>query len=1308
MTMIKYDRKPRFQRLYAGLLGKALAAVFAVAALQLTVCAATVTLAPPSGTSTNVLALYAGETSVEIAGPGTVTLNPDNTYTGGTTLSGGTLAYSGTYHDGASPIGSGALNITGGTISGSGTIANDITATAAASFAPKGTLVLSGNNTITGALQVQTNTLEIAGGTTTVTGISLAPSSGMAHLRQSGGTVTVGANLQLSPVKGITSSYTMTGGTLDLQGDYKILVYGNGGSGASVSTLDVSGDAVIKNVSVLYIHKNFNKLTDSSFTINVHDGGRIGFQTTVYSSASPVIGEDFTVDGGILANDYAKGSSRTGREWIDSVASIAVGPKGATFTTDNVNKAGMAQIKCPVTAVAAATGETAQGVTFNKGQWEFMAAGNAYEGPTVIKNGAVLFLDANGTIPSTSTVTVDSGSELCAGGGNKTVTDLVLERDAILGFGSSSSVPYTLTVTGSLTLPAYAKIALYNADTPTTSAVTAAGTYAVLKVPASCAAALAAVKWSCATAAAGDSCTFTVATSGDTATLSMTIAAAPAAGTNFTVAAGEECSLGATSVGSETITVNGTLLITGDLTGTGAGGKVIVGNGGVLDVTGTIKPQASGATFDFYLNAGGSVFMRGTQLSVDPDHPLRFNGGTVYPVWNGENVSYHPKDLSVLVSDGGVVYDLSHWRDDGLEERWCRLSLHSQFNHDPSGAAIDGGITVRGTPGKTALFNIGGSFAGSTMNGGIMVEEGGSIVVSAANPLTNQTVTLLPGSLFKAYDKSTCAKVNSLTFGRERATTPVRFWPVAGAVPALAVESLFVLSPVEVSFISGWKYDAYVSSCTRVMAAVFKAGSSSVDTSLFQLPASATTYSLSVETEELAEGTYAGYTALYITVTGEDPVPDNLELKTEGTNVTLSADATYNNIYVGDIEGTGPKSLTVIGGEIAAQYLYIANLPVDGNNITDRHTCTYTQSGGKVSVTRLSSSVNSNNPATGRANSEIILNGGTLEVTDQVRLGHNRQRRGCTSTITINDGATMTVGNTMWLAYYNNDEDGRGCAQGIINMNGGMLAAEKEIDLSRCEFDPESYGDGGIFLKGGVLSAQNIIQTAANNSCQRLVFDGGVYAPNAAADGQTLSGLNTANVAAGGAIVDTSALAPGGIYTIAQNLLTDPALDGAVDGGFTKRGTGTLALTGENTFNGPTRVEGGILSITNGAAVPGGVIVSDGATLDLCGETVSVGTIAASGLVRNGSLTVTDAIATADAGSLLSVDGDLTLAPGVGVDFADGDVGSRPLAAVSGAVSVPEMVRARNAGDFNRCRMSVIDGVVYAAPTASGFAISIR
>ena len=231
MTMIKYDRKPRFQRLYAGLLGKALAAVFAVAALQLTVCAATVTLAPPSGTSTNVLALYAGETSVEIAGPGTVSLNPANTYTGGTTLSGGTLAYYGTYHDGASPLGSGALNITSedAAISGSGTIANDISAAVNMTFSPDEKITLLGNNVFSALTDVTRNTLEIAGGETCITGglYLCLSSAGTAHFRQTGGSVQmVNSNVHLGNYKGVTTSFTMTGGSFDVNGK-NFLLYGN-------------------------------------------------------------------------------------------------------------------------------------------------------------------------------------------------------------------------------------------------------------------------------------------------------------------------------------------------------------------------------------------------------------------------------------------------------------------------------------------------------------------------------------------------------------------------------------------------------------------------------------------------------------------------------------------------------------------------------------------------------------------------------------------------------------------------------------------------------------------------------------------------------------------------------------------------------------------------------------------------------------------------------------------------------------------------------------------------------------------------
>ncbi|MBE6397983.1 MAG: hypothetical protein E7046_13355, partial [Lentisphaerae bacterium] len=530
MTMIKYDRKPRFQRLYSGLLGKALDAVFAVAALQLTVCAATVTLAPPSGTSTNVLALYAGETSVEIAGPGTVTLNPANTYTGGTTLSGGELRLSGVSPSGASPIGTGALVLSANAqVTGSGTLPNDITAGGNAYFSPDDKITLTGNSTISGTLYITNNTLEVADGNISANGLYLTEQDvpGYGNYLQSGGAVTLSGNLQLAYCKGSTTTFTMTGGSFDVGGE-NVLLYGNKGDATAVShsTIDISGDAVMSNIGDLYVHQK--NPSEATISANIHDGGRLGFEQAYHSGCHATV--SLSIDGGTLANDYYHKSATRATQrstWISAsgVASVRVGPKGATFTTDNGAKAGTAHIARAITAEAGEAGETAKGLTFNSGSWAFAAAGNAYEGPTVIKDGAALFLDVNGTIPSTSTVTVGSGSELCAVGGNKTVSDLVLEKDAILGFGTSASTPYTLTVTGSLTLPAYAKIALYASNAPGADAVTAAGTYAVLKVPAACAAALAAVKWSCATASAGNTYTFSVATEGDTATLSMTIAA---------------------------------------------------------------------------------------------------------------------------------------------------------------------------------------------------------------------------------------------------------------------------------------------------------------------------------------------------------------------------------------------------------------------------------------------------------------------------------------------------------------------------------------------------------------------------------------------------------------------------------------------------------------------------------------------------------------------------------------------------------------------------------------------------------------
>ena len=1297
---------------------RVLALASAVAAVHSTAVADTVTLEPPSGVTTNVLSLFTSDTAVEVAGPGMVKLNPSNSHTGGTTLSGGTLILTGDIPAGGpSPVGTGTFTVSGGTLRGTGSFAGNITGTDAFSIEAQDGWALSGRNSFAEPVTVSSGTLEIAGGTTAFSKHMYLLDS--AAYSQTGGAVTMGANnVQLSYANGATSSFAMTGGTFDANG--KNVVIGYKVTNAK-NTFDVSGSAVFYNAGSIYTYSGSGNIMN----INVYDGGTLDC-SAIYNGndTTGTAKTNLRVNGGMLRCNK-KGSSATSYAlWIGhtsvkrQLTSFTIGPKGASFTTDNGDAAGVMQIYSPITAEPAGAGETAVGVTITGGRFAYCAP-TAYEGPTIIKDGAALYLSSDGTIPSSSAVTIKGGSMLRLLGTDKTISALTLENGATLGFGtpSSSANSAALTVSGSVTLPSEAQIALYTLDTPDGVAKNANGTYAVLKVPASYADALRAVSWTCATATSGKSYTFSVATSGDTATLSMTIATAPSG----TFAVSGDMALGGTLTVSGDITIgSGSTLAASPINGTTTGGSITINNGGTLDASGdNIRPvNASGNSFHLYLNDGGTLVVNqihgvtsGAAMNEATGTPMfHFNGGTIQPVAFEDDAASGLRYLlnfqTALVGENGMVIDLSKWSRPVGYDIWVRSTLQGNVNHDPDCAGADGGITVKATGDDRALVCFGGRFNGSTLTGGILAEDG-AIVAATTSGLEGQTLTLQPGSRFRPYNTTTIM-IGDLTFGEAGAPKAVAF-DCSNSTTGYGVvvtDTLSILSPVEFSVTPGWSVDSTLSSGTYT-ALVYKA-TCIVDTTLFRLPANAPTgATLAAEEVTLTGGDYDGWKALVVTLAND------LVLR-NGASATVSGsgDSAYGNIYVGDFGVVANNTLTVSDGTVTADTLHLAYQPGIGTGAEDGiHLDAYNQTGGKVSVQTLQThwvGKNSDDTA-GRADTEINISGGLLEVAGNVELAYNRMKSGRTSTINVS-GGRLAVGGDMLLIRYSG---GAFSAAGILNVTGGEVDVKGVVDLSRTKNQAAGTKDSGIWLRGGVLKAENVIQTTNDCPYAHFYFDGGTYAPyGAAAANRTMQGLNKAYVSTNGAIIDTSALPAGATYTISQVLLTDPALDGAADGGLVKKGAGTLALSSANTYTGPTKVEAGTLVASNADALSSCVEVADGAVLDLGASGATVARIAASGVVA-GNLTVTDAIVLGDEGSVLSVGGNLTLANRAAIDFglANGDelpTGWTPVAAVSGEITLPDVIRARNAGDFNRCRTSVSGGVLYVRPTKTGMALIIR
>lgn len=246
------------------------------------------------------------------------------------------------------------------------------------------------------------------------------------------------------------------------------------------------------------------------------------------------------------------------------------------------------------------------------------------------------------------------------------------------------------------------------------------------------------------------------------------------------------------------------------------------------------------------------------------------------------------------------------------------------------------------------------------------------------------------------------------------------------------------------------------------------------------------------------------------------------------------------------------------------------------------------------------------------ANGTINLNGGTITNTTWLAVG----RQGGNGVFNINGGTYVRSG-AGGGAGGPNVSVSSGSGSGMVNVNSGLVdvsagdnwigevaagtwnqnggtAINSYVQLGR-----NGGATGNLSLNGGVFAASQI---APGGGASTINFNGGTLKATAS-NANFLSGLGTANVMAGGAVINCA----GNAITIGQSLLNG-------GGGLTNVGSGTLYLNGANTYLGQTTVSAGTL---------GGVGTLASAVSVASGAALAPGTAAATGTMTiNSNLTL--------------------------------------------------------------------------------------
>ena len=223
------------------------------------------------------------------------------------------------------------------------------------------------------------------------------------------------------------------------------------------------------------------------------------------------------------------------------------------------------------------------------------------------------------------------------------------------------------------------------------------------------------------------------------------------------------------------------------------------------------------------------------------------------------------------------------------------------------------------------------------------------------------------------------------------------------------------------------------------------------------------------------------------------------------------------------------------------------------------------QTGGRI---RCANNTNNGNDAEAltigdtAGTTSVSVSGGEISASGKIHLG---KASGSVSTLSVSGAGVVSCSNDMRLGY--------GGANSTLTLaDDGQVNVGTPSTVRYLYFDT---GTGTINLDGGTLQVARI--TVSSTTTGTINFNGGTLKAERTDDSfLAANDYVTAKVLAGGAVIDTGSYR----VTISESLIS--GVESGTDGGLVKKGRGQLILTGENTYNGVTYVQEGLLSVTNG------------------------------------------------------------------------------------------------------------------------------